>query len=409
MSELSWDDYVDVTVVTPKQTSNVQSLTTEELLQQTKDKLKHDPLALQVLENMNFQGLISSPVLNFGGPRLKTGDKRIIGGTSDLNQLIPFQYEWAWQKYLDGSKNHWMPMEVPMARDIQQWRTEGALSEQERHIVRSCLGYFASADSVVANNLALGIYRHITSPEHRQYILRQALEEAIHQHAYQYCIQSIGLDEGEVFNAYREVPSMAAKAAYSLKLTKEIADPNFVIDINDVSTVKTFVRNLVGYYCVTEGIFFYCGFPLILSMGRSNKLPGTAEQFQYILRDESMHLNFGIDTINQIRIENPNIWTAEFQKELRDLLLEAVTLEKMFALDCIGKGVLGMSVTSMWEYLEFIANRRCIQIGLPQIYPNAQNSFPWMSEMMDLRKEKNFFETRVTEYQASSNLWGDNE
>ena len=406
MSSLSWDDYdSEGTVATSTSVvkTNLQPLTIDRLVDKSVLHLQPDERAM--LKTFNVQGLLQAEELNFGGPRLKVGDKSLIDGQSDLNQLVPFQYPWAWQKYLDGSANHWMPTEIQMTKDIALWRSND-LSEQERFIVESCLGYFASADSVVANNIVLGIYRHITSPEHRQYLLRQAYEEAIHQHAYQYCIQSIGLDEGKIFNAYREVPSMALKAAFSLELTREIADPSFVVSRSDINSIQIFLKNLIGYYIVTEGVFFYCGFPTILSMGRTNKMVGTAEQFQYILRDESMHLNFGIDTINQVILENPEAWTIEFRKQMRDHIVKGVILEKMFAVDILGQGILGLNVSMMHEYLEFCGNRRAISIGLDPIYPNAQNTMPWMSEMIDLRKEKNFFETRVTDYQVGANLWG---
>ncbi|HEY7886084.1 MAG TPA: ribonucleotide-diphosphate reductase subunit beta, partial [Cellvibrionaceae bacterium] len=251
--------------------------------------------------------------LEMGAARIEVDDKRMINCRADLNQLVPFKYDWAWQKYLDGCANHWMPQEVNMTADIALWKNKDGLTDDERRIVMRNLGYFSTADSLVANNLVLAIYRLITNPECRQYILRQAFEEAIHTHAYQYCIESLGMDEGEVFNMYRELPSVANKAAWSLKHTQTLGDPTF--NTGTPETDQELLRNLVAFYAVTEGIFFYCGFTQILSMGRRNKMTGVAEQFQYILRDESMHLNFGIDVINQIKLENPHLWTTEFQQE----------------------------------------------------------------------------------------------
>jgi ribonucleoside-diphosphate reductase beta chain len=340
--------------------------------------------------------------LEMGAARLTVDDKRMINCRSDLNQLVPFKYEWAWQKYLDGCANHWMPQEVNMAKDVQTWRTPDALSDDERRIVMRSLGYFSTADSLVANNLVLGIYRHITNPECRQYLLRQSFEEAIHTHAYQYCIESLGMDEGEVFNMYRELPSIAKKATWSLRYTQGLADRDFHTGTPEMD--QKLLRNLIGFYVVTEGIFFYCGFTQILSMGRRNKMTGVAEQFQYILRDESMHLNFGVDVINQIKLENPNLWTIEFQQEVIQMILEGTQLEIEYARDSMPRGVLGMNAAMMEEYLQFIANRRLAQLGLPEAFSGAKNPFPWMSEIMDLRKEKNFFETRVIEYQTGGAL-----
>ena len=336
------------------------------------------------------------------GGRVQVDDKAMINCNADLNQLVPFKYDWAWQKYLDGSANHWMPQEVNMTADISLWKSEDGLTDDERTIVKRNLGFFSTADSLVANNLVLALYRLITNPECRQYILRQSLEEAIHTHAYQYCIESLGMDEGEIFNMYREIPSVAKKASWGLKYTQQISDPTF--QTGTPETDKQLLKNLIAFYCVLEGIFFYCGFSQILSMGRRNKMTGTAEQFQYILRDESMHVNFGIDVINQIKIENPHLWDEEMKAEAAQMILEGTELEIMYARDTMPRGVLGMNASMMEEYLQFIANRRLTQIGLDEEFKGATNPFPWMSEIMDLRKEKNFFETRVIEYQTGGAL-----
>ncbi|MAC37523.1 MAG: ribonucleotide-diphosphate reductase subunit beta [Halieaceae bacterium] len=340
--------------------------------------------------------------LEIGASRVSVDEKAMINCRADLNQLVPFKYDWAWQKYLDGCANHWMPQEINMTADVATWRSKEGLSEDERRIVMRSLGYFSTADSLVANNLVLGIYRLVTNPECRQYLLRQAFEEAIHTHAYQYCIESLGMDEGEVFNMYREVPSVAKKAAWSISHTHILSDPNF--NTGTLESDQQLLRNLIGFYAVTEGIFFYCGFTQILSMGRRNKMTGVAEQFQYILRDESMHLNFGIDVINQIKLENPRLWTPEFKEEVTQMILEGTAIEIEYARDTMPRGVLGMNAAMMEEYLHFIANRRLSQLGLTEQFPGVQNPFPWMSEIMDLRKEKNFFETRVIEYQTGGAL-----
>ena len=334
--------------------------------------------------------------------RVAVDEKRMINCRADLNQLVPFKYDWAWQKYLDGCANHWMPQEVNMNADIALWKTPDGLTDDERRIVMRNLGFFSTADSLVANNLALAVYRLITNPECRQYILRQTFEEAIHTHAYQYCIESLGMDEGAIFNMYHEIPSVAKKASWGLKYTRSISDPKF--ETGTVETDKELLRNLIAYYCVLEGIFFYCGFTQILSMGRRNKMTGVAEQFQYILRDESMHLNFGIDVINQIKIENPHLWDAAMKEEATQMILQGTQLEIEYARDTMPRGVLGMNAAMMEDYLKFIANRRLTQIGLKEEYPGTTNPFPWMSEIMDLKKEKNFFETRVIEYQTGGAL-----
>ena len=347
-------------------------------------------------------GATGLEALAMGASRVRVDDKRIINCRADLNQLVPFKYDWAWQKYLDACANHWMPQEISMNADLALWKDPHGLTEDERLIVKRNLGFFSTADSLVANNLVLAVYRHITNPECRQYLLRQAFEEALHTHAYQYVVESLGLDEGEIFNMYREVPAVARKAEWALPFTQYLADPHF--QTGTPENDRKLLRELVAFYVIFEGIFFYVGFVQILSMGRRNKMTGTAEQFQYILRDESMHMNFGIDVINQIKIENPHLWTPEFRQELVGMIREAVEMEAQYAHDTMPRGVLGLNAQMFEEYLHFIANRRCAQIGLPEQYPGATNPFPWMSEVLDLKKEKNFFETRVTEYQTGGAL-----
>ena len=353
----------------------------------------------------DLQSLDISPgveELEGSAQRVKVDDKGMINCRADLNQLVPFKYDWAWQKYLDGCANHWMPQEINMNADIALWKNPNGLTQDERLIVKRNLGFFSTADSLVANNLVLAIYRLITNPECRQYILRQAFEEAIHTHAYQYCIESLAMDEGEIFNMYHEIPSVAKKASWGLKYTQALSDPNF--KTGTLETNQDLLKNLIAFYCCLEGIFFYCGFTQILSMGRRNKMTGTSEQFQYILRDESMHLNFGIDMINQIKLENPQLWNDEIKEHATQMILQATQLEIEYARDTMPRGVLGMNAAMMEEYLKFIANRRLVQIGLSEQFNGVSNPFPWMSEIMDLRKEKNFFETRVIEYQTGGAL-----
>ena len=309
-------------------------------------------------------------------------------------------------KYLNACANHWMPNEINMAADIALWKSPNGLTDAERLIIKRNLGFFATADSLVANNLVLAVYRHITNPECRQYLLRQAFEEALHTHSYQHIIESLGLDESEIFNMYREIPSVSTKANWSIQFTQSLGDPEF--KTGTIENNQRLLRDLIAFYVVFEGIFFYVGFTQILSMGRRNKMTGTSEQFQYILRDESMHLNFGIDVINQIKLENPELWTDEFQEKVKDIIKTGVELEYQYAKDTMPVGILGMNADLFQDYLYFIANRRCSQIGMSSIYEAKENPFPWMSEMMDLKKEKNFFESRVIEYQTGGTLsWDD--
>ncbi|MBJ3775613.1 ribonucleotide-diphosphate reductase subunit beta [Acuticoccus sp. 2012] len=337
-----------------------------------------------------------------GAARVSVSDKAMINARADVNQLLPLKYRWAWEKYLAACNNHWMPTEVSMQADIALWKSANGLTADERRAVKRNLGFFAASESLVANNIVLAIYRHLTNPECRQYLLRQAFEEAVHTHTFQYIVESLGLDEGELFNMYREVPSITDKAAWALNYTRHLDDPSFSTGTAEAD--QAFLRDLVAFYVVFEGMWFYTGFAQILSLGRRNKMVGIAEQYQYILRDESIHLNFGIDVINQIRHENPDLWTAPFQDEVRGMLKDAAALEAAYGRDTMPSGFLGLNADLCEEYMRFIANRRCAQLGLAPVFGPAENPFPWMSEAMDLRKEKNFFETRVTEYQTGGAL-----
>jgi len=334
--------------------------------------------------------------------RVRVEEKRLINCNAvDVNQLMPLKYKWAWEHYLNGCANHWMPTEVPMAKDIEQWKSN-EFSEDERLVILRNLGFFSTAESLVGNNIVLAIFKHVTNPEARQYLLRQAFEEAIHTHTFHYIVESLALDEGEIFNMYNEINTIHNKDAFEMKLTEDILKDGFTT--NTTEGAQKFLENLIGFYIIMEGIFFYSGFVMILSFHRQNKMTGIGEQFQYILRDETIHLNFGIDLINEIKEENPHLWSKDFQAHVIDLIHKAVDLEIQYAEDCLPRGILGLTAPMFREYVQFIANRRLERIGLPAQFKKARNPFPWMSETIDLGKEKNFFETRVTEYQSSSNL-----
>jgi ribonucleoside-diphosphate reductase beta chain len=344
----------------------------------------------------------ASSVIATNTTRVKAVDKRVINGQTDVNQLVPFKYKWAWEKYLAGCANHWMPQEINMQRDIELWKSPNGLTEDERRVIKRNLGFFVTADSLAANNITLGTYRHITAPECRQFLLRQAFEEAIHTHAYQYIVESLGLDESEIFNAYHEVSSIRDKDEFLVPFIDQIMDPNFRTGTPEND--RKLLESLIVFACLMEGLFFYVGFVQILALGRQNKMTGAAEQYMYILRDESMHCNFGIDLINQIKLENPHLWTPEFRERIKELFIKAVDLEYRYAEDTMPRGVLGLNAPMFKEYLRFVANRRAVQIGLEALFPQATNPFPWMSEVIDLKKQRNFFETRVIEYQTGGAL-----
>lgn len=325
----------------------------------------------------------------------------INNSKTDPNKILPMTYKWAREHYKTGIANNWVPEEVTMQNDIEQWKSDKVLSEAERRLILYNLGFFSTAESLTANNLVLAVYNHVTNPEARQYLLRQAFEEAIHTDTFIYCVDSLGLDPEEIFTMYDRIPSIKEKDDYVVNLTKTVFDPNF--ETKTTEDIQKFLHDLVGFYVIMEGIFFYAGFAMMLALKRKGKMVGIGEQFEFIMRDESVHLAFGCDLINTIKQEFPDAWTKEFQDELVKLIKDSVELEKIYARDACPDGIVGINSEQFVIYVEHIADRRLQRIGLPEQY-GTENPFPWMSKSTDLNKEKNFFETRVTEYQSASNL-----
>jgi len=341
------------------------------------------------------------PILK-NAPRVNINERKVINGAgADVVQLYPMKHKFAWEYYNTGNANHWLPTEISMQLDIEQWKSPTSLTADERSAFETVLGFFTTADSIAANNVVLGFYKHVTSPEVRLYLLRQGYEEAIHTHAYQYIVESLGMDEGKIFNMYREVDAIYQKEEFILSFNDGIFNPDFKTGTFEAD--QKFLENWCVFSLIMEGIFFYSSFAVMLGFQRQHKLTGSAEQIQYIMRDESMHLNFGVEIINTIKEEQPELWTQDFARHIIDLVKKATVLEYTFAQEVFPKGIFGMNADGFKQYIEYIADRRLQRVGLtPQF--NVSNPFPWMSEAIDLSKEKNFFETRVTEYKVGGQL-----
>ncbi len=324
------------------------------------------------------------------------GDKK-----TDPNKILPMKHLWARTYYKSGVANNWTPEEISMQRDVEQWKTPGVISDKEREMILLNLGFFSTAESLTANNIVLAVYKHITNPECRQYLLRQAFEEAIHTDTFIYCCDTLGLDPDYIYTMYQNVDIIKEKDDFVIGLTESLLDKNF--EIVDAKTTQMFVRDLIGFYIIMEGIFFYAGFAMMLSLKRHKKMVGIGEQFEYIMRDESLHLAFGCDLINSIIKDNPEVWSEQFQLEVINLIKHAVELEMTYAIAACPDGLLGITSRQFCDYVQYIADRRLVRLGLPKVY-NKENPFLWMSEAADLSKEKNFFETRVTEYQTGGSL-----
>ena len=334
---------------------------------------------------------------------MKKSKEIISDKVSVVNQILPHTNKWAWQLFLDGAANNWMPTEVPMSKDIEQWRSS-QLSDDERLMVKRCLGFFAGSESLVANNLLLSIFKFVTDAECRQYILRQAYEESLHNLTVVYVCDSLGLDIDEVYQAYLSIPSIKVKDDFLMEISTDINRPNF--NINTIEGKKEFLRNIITYYVICEGIFFFSGFAMLLSLNRQNKMPGIGEQIQYTLRDESLHIKFGTNLINRNREDNPKVWSKSLEQDTKSHIEKAIELEVQYAKDVLPNGILGLNSDMFIDYVKYIANRRLVNLNMDSPYKDAKNPFPWMSEIIDLEKCKNFFETRVTEY-SSGNIEDD--
>lgn len=323
-----------------------------------------------------------------------------IGG---VNQILPHKHKWAWDLYVKSCANNWMPTEVSMAKDIEQWKSpveRGGLTHDEKLVVKRCLGFFAGSESLVGNNLLLNMFKWVTDAECRQYIGRQNFEESLHNMTIVYICDSLGLDPKELYEAYEQIPSIKAKDDFLMAITSDINHKDF--STKTLEGKREFLRNVITYYIVCEGTFFFSGFAMLLSFGRMNKLPGIAEQVQYTLRDESIHIEFGTTLINKIKEQYPKTWTKEFQAETIEHIKKAVELEVKYAEDVLPRGILGLNSQMFVDYMHYIANRRLEALDLDFRFPSKTNPFAWMSETIDLEKNKNFFETRVTNYQVGT-------
>lgn len=326
----------------------------------------------------------------------KTGE--IFGNNNEgVNQILPHVNKWAWDLYRKGKNNHWNPEEVPMTTDIQNWKSD-KLTEAEKLVAKRCLGFFAGSESLVGNNLVT-MFKHITDPECRQYMARQIWEECLHNDTVVYICDSLKLELDEVYQAYVNIPSIKAKDDFLMRVTNTI---NSKVDISTIEGKRAVTRAAFLYWIVCEGTFFFSGFAMLLAM--KSKIPGIGEQIEYTLRDESLHIQFGTALITKIKEQYPEVWNAEFEQDLISYIKEAVELEIAYAKDVLSQGVLGLNANMFIDYMHYIGNRRLEGVGINYRFPSDKNPFDFLSEVQDLLKCKNFFETRVTEYQSAGAL-----
>lgn len=325
---------------------------------------------------------------------------QILGkDTAGVNQILPHTNKWAWDLYKLGKNNNWTPEEVPMVKDIQNWKKTDVITDDERLLIKRCLGFFAGSESLVGNNL-FTMFKYVTDPECRQYMSRQMYEECLHNDTIVYICDSLDLDINEVYKAYETVPSIKAKDDYLMKITGDLATNP--VDSQTPEGIREIIKAAFIYWIVCEGTFFFSGFAMLLAL--AEKIPGIAEQIQYTLRDESIHIKFGTNLLNKIREQHPDVWDDKLDAELTGYLKSAVELEITYAQDILPTGILGLNADMFVDYMQHIANRRLEGLGMGFRYEKDINPFPWLSEVIDLSKQKNFFETKVTEYQNAGAL-----
>jgi len=333
----------------------------------------------------------------------KTGElltKNIAG----VNRILPHKHKYAWDLFLKSCANNWMPTEISMQNDINQWKNN-EITEDEKLLVKRCLGFFAGSESLVGNNLLLSAIKFLTDAACRQYILRQAFEESLHNLTVVYICDSLDLNIEEVFAAYENIPSIKAKDDFLMEITNDISRQDF--DPHTKQGKQEILRNFLTYWIVCEGTFFFSGFAMLLALGRQNKLQGVSDQIKYTLRDESSHIAFGTYLINTLIEQNPSIWTKEIQEEFVEHIKKAVDLEIKYAYDVLPTGILGLNAEMFVDYMHYIGNRRLEAIGLDYRFPSDHNPFPWLGEVVDVQAMGNFFERRVREYQQSGSLEDD--
>ena len=355
---------------------------------------KSEPPLPQAMPTLHEEPVLADPV---DDAPVNPDDKRVVNGMTDINQLAPFKYPWAWDYFLNANKNHWTPLDINMAQDVHDYHHK--LTMEEKHVYENVLSYLTTSDVLAMRNIGLAVMEKMSAPELQIYQARQVYEEALHTWTYQHCIETLNLDQGEIYNRYRVVPEINGKIQIANRRLESILKSD--VDLTDRESLHNFVMAYIFFAGVFEGCWFYNGFSPIFALQRRGLMKGTAEQLQYIMRDEVMHASFGIRVVRQI-IQEENLTLDP--SALRAMWDEAEAAEASYAGYIMRDPILGYSKEDHVEQFRYIANRRAKQLKVAQPFPGAESALPWLDEQANLRKEKNFFETRVTEYQTGGAL-----
>lgn len=308
-------------------------------------------------------------------------------------QLRPIKYPWAYDLYNQAVANTWFPHEIALGEDLEDWKK---MTDDERHALSFLMSFFNPAELIVNRTLALGVYPYLKAPETHIYLAKQMWEEANHCLAFEYVLETFPLDRKKIFQQHLDTPSIKAKEDW---ITNFLTDMNKTLDIDSVEGKKDFVRHLTAYNVVMEGIWFYSGFMVALSFRQRNKLKNFGSLIDWVVRDESLHLKFGMNLILTILEENPEIVTVEFSQEIQSIIIDGVNLETNYNKDMFPRGILGVNADYVNQYVQYVADRRLEELGFPTHF-NVSNPAKWMAAATDTLELVNFFETQNTNYEV---------
>ncbi len=321
----------------------------------------------------------------------------ILGtGITEGLLLKPVTYPWAYELYNQAVANTWFPHEVQLGEDLSDF---GRMTDDERHALTHLMSYFNPNELLVNKALAFGVYPYVNSAECHLYLAKQMWEEANHCMAFEYVLETFPIDRAAAYESHVSVPSMAAKEQFEVSFIKRMSEQT--LDISTVEGKQDFVRNLVAYNVILEGIWFYSGFMVALSFRQRNLLRNFGSLIDWIVRDESLHLKFGINLILTVLDENPDVGTEEFAEEIRGMILKAVEMEEAYNRDLLPNGILGMNAEYINQYVKYLADRRLEELGFEAAY-NVTNPAKWMATANDTLQLVNFFESINTSYEVDA-------
>lgn len=321
----------------------------------------------------------------------------ILGtGIQDGLLLKPVRYEWAYDLYNQAVANTWFPNEIQLGQDLADWKK---MSDEERHAVTFLMSYFNPNELLVNKALAFGVYPYVNAAEAHMYLAKQMWEEANHCMSFEYVLETFPIDRDEAYAAHVETPSMARKEEFESRFIKRMTEDT--LDITTTEGKKDFVRNLVAYNIILEGIWFYSGFMVALSFRQRNLLRNFASLIDWVVRDESLHLKFGINLILTVLEENEDLQTEEFADEIKQMILDGVEMEEAYNRDLLPNGILGLNSDYINQYVKYLADRRLEELGFEPHY-KVSNPAKWMSAANDTLQLVNFFEATNTSYEVNA-------